>query len=541
MQRKLKVLLSAAIAVVMFLPVVAPVTSATTHVGAAIEGISTGTFLGLETQSVTPTWYPSEGDAFPPAQLSMAGPVSSTPINLCVQDKIPFEVDSFTPSTNFGLPSLKVTFTLTTICGTTPYSASWTFGDGSTATQSAANSTSGAPDFAAVFTYAHTYASIGAFKASVFAIDGSKAGVSAATSIYASFVPSLFYTFYDEAGLISQGITGSKYAIGIVDGCIAGVSGSTYQAELNTFDSKFGLPSTTVNTFLYPGSSCTTTYGLSPETALDIEWAHVAAPGATIYLCLATAALPGGWEDCVQDFVNDYTSTNTMNTAIVSNSWALCAAGVAAGCINGQDPDQAIWSKGAAAGMNLLAGSGDRMSNPCITANYGASNPYAIAVGGTNVTGVGSSGSYGSEKVWADWGASEAVCDGANGKPIDAQGGETYGTNSYYPASTYVPWQVPVLGNSNRYFPDVSMVGDPDTGVPIYDTLGAGWSIAGGTSVGTPIWAGILDVLFSAGAPGLSGFAASFLYAHPSCFNEITVGSARDGLGTPNVGCLATA
>ena len=61
--------------------------------------------------------------------------------------------------------------------------------------------------------------------------------------------------------------------------------------------------------------------------------------------------------------------------------------------------------------------------------------------------------------------------------------------------------------------------------------------------MGSPIWAGILDMLFQAAAPGLSGFAAPFLYSHASCFQVILNGTTgpRDGLGTPNIGCLAAA
>ena len=50
-----------------------------------------------------------------------------------------------------------------------------------------------------------------------------------------------------------------------------------------------------------------------------------------------------------------------------------------------------------------------------------------------------------------------------------------------------------------RTVPDVAMDADPSTGVPIYDTydwLTANpWTQAGGTSLATPLWAGVMAVV----------------------------------------------
>jgi subtilase family serine protease len=52
-------------------------------------------------------------------------------------------------------------------------------------------------------------------------------------------------------------------------------------------------------------------------------------------------------------------------------------------------------------------------------------------------------------------------------------------------------WQ----SSGKRQMPDVSDVGDPDTGLLIYDSIpylgSSGWSDVGGTSAGTPQWAAL--------------------------------------------------
>ncbi|MFF3116034.1 S8 family serine peptidase [Kitasatospora sp. NPDC057904] len=80
-------------------------------------------------------------------------------------------------------------------------------------------------------------------------------------------------------------------------------------------------------------------------------------------------------------------------------------------------------------------------------------------------------------------------------------------------------------GCANRTIADVSAVADPGTGVAVYftdPTDGAGWHVIGGTSVAAPLIAGMYAV---AGTPGANDFAASYPYAHPRAFNDITTGS----------------
>src|ERR1051325_8436425 len=74
--------------------------------------------------------------------------------------------------------------------------------------------------------------------------------------------------------------TGAGEIIAIVDA----YGNANIQTDLNTFCTQFGLASTTVQII---GSSPTTDTGWALETALDVEWAHAIAPGATILLSVA--------------------------------------------------------------------------------------------------------------------------------------------------------------------------------------------------------------------------------------------------------------
>ncbi len=462
--------------------------------------------------------------------------------------QVPFAL-TFSPSASYGYPPLSVTLNANTTGGSSPFTAGWIFGDWTSASQTNPNSSGGGSQQWADFVYGHVYQRVGSFVASVNISDGVGQRVTASATIIVGLVPSVFYSFYNETHLIGNGTTGSTYAIGLVEECNESISDSVYQNDLNNFDLKFGLSATTL-TFVGPGaSSCSSTAALfwKPiETSLDIEWAHVAAPGAKIYVCLDNQVTVGGLEACNHLFYQKRNSSQ-YNTMIVSNSWGWCATGAAAtgpgpanqSCTNGQDPYALNWSAAQLAGMNLFASTGDFTPDSCSRANYDSSNPYGIAVGGTTITAVESAGSYGSERVWVGQKDPSSQCSlWVQNKLQDYFGnwGETYGTSSYYKAPS---WQSSLLGNSNRSFPDVSMDADNSTGVPV---LSQGvWHIAGGTSVGSPIWAGILDVLFQAGALSLGTFAAPFLYSYPSCFHNLTnpATGARDGLGTPNVGCLA--
>ena len=95
----------------------------------------------------------------------------------------------------------------------------------------------------------------------------------------------------DSIALRFNGVagTGSGETIAIVDA----YDDPNIQADLNTFDTQFGLPATTVTRVnqtggtSYPASD--SSGGWELEESLDVEWAHAMAPGANIMLVEASS------------------------------------------------------------------------------------------------------------------------------------------------------------------------------------------------------------------------------------------------------------
>ena len=146
------------------------------------------------------------------------------------------------------------------------------------------------------------------------------------------------------------------------------------------------------------------------------------------------------------------------------------------------------------------------------------------AVGGTSLTRATNNRGW-SETVWSGAGSG---CSAFDPKPS---------------------WQTD-SGRSNRTVADVAAVADPNTGVSVYDSYSgqgqSGWLVFGGTSVASPITAGVYAL--AGNAASVAG--GSSPYSHASSLNDVTSGSngscgtylcnARvgydrpTGLGTPN-------
>jgi subtilase family serine protease len=334
--------------------------------------------------------------------------------------------------------------------------------------------------------------------------------------------PAVMRTFYNESTLLTT-YSGSD-EIGLAEMCDPLEPSSDYMPDVNTFDSYYSLPAPSV-TFIGNGATnCTSTGypGWGAETDLDIQWAHAIAPSAPLLVCLDTSD-PA---DCDQTFVSD-------GIPIGSNSWG------------GPWSVASIWSAAMAAGVDLLASSGDTDKYTSTTTTlYPASEPDGLGVGGTCVD-PGTGGVYGSEGGWGASPCSAASGEGAGGgcTSLDAPPSYQIGTPGYPGVCT----------TSERGIPDISMDADPGSGV---ETVSAGSaSVEGGTSLACPMWAAVLDVSFQ--ASGFTGFVDPYIYAFAKgtnaskIYHDVTTGgngySATvgwdpvTGIGTPNVGAFANA
>ncbi|HTT35983.1 MAG TPA: S53 family peptidase [Thermoplasmata archaeon] len=332
---------------------------------------------------------------------------------------------------------------------------------------------------------------------------------------------------YGMSSLLGNATTnGTGQTVVIVDAC----GDANIVSDLSTFDSAFGLADPTLSIYQPQGTPCSDPTGWGLETALDVEWSHVMAPGASIALVEAKSAsnanLFGAW---------NYSLVNGLGLTI-SNSW-----GGTGGC---PSTARTLLASAQASHVTVLASSGDSAAwgyGTKRTIQEPADCANVLAVGGTSLS-INSSGGYGGESAWSG-------------------GGGGYVTGVREPA-----YQARVnITDSSGYLgkPDVAAVADPSTGVWVYEKSSGGWLPVGGTSVACPIWAGYLADINGWRAaksfPGL-GDLIPFLYkavygvnggspAYATSFHDVTSGSngwsagagwdAATGLGSMQGAALA--
>jgi subtilase family serine protease len=322
-------------------------------------------------------------------------------------------------------------------------------------------------------------------------------------------------------------------------------------AELASFNSKFGLPGCTVTAISVsaslplpaaPTTGCTFSIvyndqngamtatapapgyasGWCTEIALDVQWAHATAPYARIILVEASAN--GDLDAAVQ-------LANQMGPGIVSQSFS--GNEYSAEAIN----EAQYYST---ANMTYLAATGDGGA----AANWPAVSSHVLAVGGTSLTYSGSGTR--TETAWSDTGG---------------------GVSAYIATPSYQTLAVPGLGAPTmRTAADVSFNADTNTGQYIavisQNSSTVSYWDAGGTSLATPQWAGLIAVANALRAQTtLSpiGQAQTLLYglgaqaaSYAGAFLDITAGTNGScvtcsagvgydlptGLGTPNAAAL---
>jgi autotransporter-associated beta strand protein len=261
---------------------------------------------------------------------------------------------------------------------------------------------------------------------------------------------------------------GAGQTIAIVDA----FSQPNIVSDLAAFDSYYGLAAPPSFTVLNETGGTTlpapdVVGGWGVETSLDVEWAHVIAPGANIALFEASSA--GGDLDTA---VN--TARNYPGVSAVSMSWG--------GGENSGDPsnDSQFTTPSGHTGVTFLAATGDGGAYiNGVAASYPPVSPNVVAVGGTTLhLSNGTSGTYVSESGWS----------GSGG-----------GLSQFESEPSFQSGVVPSsITTTQRAVPDVSMDADPGSGVAVYDTYDFGsstpWATFGGTSLATPMFAGVIAI-----------------------------------------------
>ena len=338
---------------------------------------------------------------------------------------------------------------------------------------------------------------------------------------------------YGVHDALDGGIDGGGQTVAIIDAFAA----PTIQADVDQYSSLHGLPPATINQTVAHGChvACTDAQrqGWYGEETLDLEAVHSMAPGADI--AYYGAADPGGKAllDSLVNVLDDGTAS------MITNSYGSIGEGGAQPAINAQEEAamQAI-----AQGVGIYFSSGDDGDEHAtigfISADYPASSPRVTAVGGTSL-GVGPTGHHRFEVGWGthitQLGA-EGHWDPHTPGPFLYGGGG--GTSRLFGEPPYQKDVVPAklatrFGGHGRVLPDISMDGDPTTGMLVGETqtfpdghVAYGEYRIGGTSLSSPLFAGYMAL-----ANDNAGFSLGF--ANPALYALADSGAIRDVRPSP--------
>ena len=253
------------------------------------------------------------------------------------------------------------------------------------------------------------------------------------------------------------------------------------ESDLATYRAKYGLPPCTTangcfgkyNQHGVRGSYPAWNLGWAQETALDLAMVSAMCPYCKIILVEANSS-------SFYDLAQAENMAAAHHAHVISNSYG----GPELGTMGYESSFNHL-------GVAITASTGD--------SGYGvqfpASSPHVIAVGGTNLYRASNARGW-TETAWSKGGSG---CSSYYGKPI---------------------WQHDPLCTM-RMVSDISAVSSPSTGVAVYgptSSTHSAWLVFGGTSVASPIVAGIFGV-----NGGVVDYASS-IYASGVPHNDVTSG-----------------
>jgi kumamolisin len=247
----------------------------------------------------------------------------------------------------------------------------------------------------------------------------------------------------------------------------------------------------------------------SGEVMLDMQVVGGIAPGARIVMYF-TEFTERGWVDAITTILTD----GTNDPSVISCSYG-----------NPEDDPRSAWTQmaidtvnqafaaAAAKGVTVCCASGDDGSRDQgggarAHADFPASSPFALGVGGTSLVSNGPN--IVSETVWND-GPGSATGGGISRLFALPQ----WQQDARVPPSANPPHRI------GRGVPDVSANGDPATGVIIIRLDGGHLTVIGGTSAAAPQWAALIARLNQA-----LGARVGFL--NPALYTKLATGVLRD-------------
>lgn len=402
-----------------------------------------------------------------------------------------------------------------------------------------------------------------------------------AVTIADHFTPQDFWHYYDESPPVAAGNnggTGAGDCIGLME------SVGIRPVEIDAFDKQFGLPPAVVTTVPTDPSSPVTYTDQSHETELDAEWTHAVAPNTPIVLYVITGP--------------SQTAFDALNLAVTQNACGTISSSIHT-CANDAEIKAyfAIEREAVIQGQTLFHASGDfgsffacgqpaakeRMTGVQPSIDETASSPDVTVVGGTQFSPVWKDGvdtsvlAPGFEHVWNTF-VTVTATPGPTATPTPDCKRDTYGCKggsggglSVVPENPKPLWQDGVVpyglapsGFTQRGVPDVASVSNPDepglwvsgcfpdtkpcifTPFTIKESgsCPAGEHLcffgSGGTSAGSPVWAGISRLLAQNICATRLGNINPQLYALASTGSDALVDVSQRGQNCPQAGLNCT-
>ncbi len=353
------------------------------------------------------------------------------------------------------------------------------------------------------------------------------------------YAPYQFEKAYRLGGLHAAGIDGSGETIAIVDS----FGSPTIANDLHQFDQTFGVanpygvpvdpaiatdpPLTIITPAGTPPPFDPTNsdmVGWAEETTLDVEWAHVIAPNASILL----VETPVSETEGVQGFPEIVTAENYVIDHHLANviSQSFGATEETFPSTQSLLELRSAFQNAQRNGVTVLGASGDDGSTdaelngsdlyPMPVTSWPASDPLVTSIGGTQMNLDDAGNRLSPDVVWNDG--------------FGASGG---GQSVIFNRPTFQNGDSSVVGNT-RGVPDISMNAAVDGGVWVYYSFinpTSPYHIFGGTSAATPEFSGIVAMADQLAGQSL-GTINDELYEIPYGGGLVDVTSGNNDIGS---------
>lgn len=248
---------------------------------------------------------------------------------------------------------------------------------------------------------------------------------------------------------INNVFNGNGITIGVIEGFVS----STLLKDLDVYSRQFGLPKADISVIEKGTKLKNDAWEL--ESTLDVQLIHAVAPLARIVVITPNSPM-------IEDLISAIGIANDNGVDIISMSFGV-----------NESSDVLKFDAQLSERIVYVASAGD---NPAVCV-YPASSPNCLSVGGTEVF-LNDNGERKDEIAWSSGGG---------------------GVSEYFKLPVYQ--QLIQNVKDKRMLPDVSMIARGDeSNVGVYytdnSTMKGGWVSVKGTSIGAPVWSGIIANLF---------------------------------------------